>query len=95
MDEGLIRVFVPADLRRLQEITQDAFEPVSIDRNIERKYGVINGVDWKTRKADHIRIDAEREAEGIFVLECDDQSLDTSPAGAIGSPASEISQTWQ
>jgi GNAT superfamily N-acetyltransferase len=69
MDEGVIRVFAPDDLERLQQITMEAFEPVSIDRNIERKYGVINGVDWKTRKAEHIRLDAEKEAEGIFVLE--------------------------
>ena len=69
MQDGVIRVFSPEDLPRLQQITMEAFEPVSIDRNIERKYGVINGVDWKTRKADHIRLDAEREAEGIFVLE--------------------------
>ena len=69
MEDGMIRVFSPEDLPKLQQITMDAFEPVSIDRNIERKYGVINGVDWKTRKADHIRLDAEREAEGIFVLE--------------------------
>ncbi len=69
MDEGTIRTYQPADLPRLQRITMDAFGAVSIDRNLERKYGVINGVDWKTRKADHIRIDVEREPAGIFVLE--------------------------
>lgn len=69
MEDCVIRNFDPDDLPKLQQITMEAFEPVSIDRNIERKYGVINGVDWKTRKADHIRLDAEREAEGIFVLE--------------------------
>jgi ribosomal protein S18 acetylase RimI-like enzyme len=69
MDEGTIRSYQPADLPRLQRITMDAFGSVSIDRNLERKYGVINGVDWKARKADHIRIDAEREPSGIFVLE--------------------------
>ena len=69
MADGVIREFEMADLERLQQITKDAFGPVSIDRNIEQKYGVINGVDWKTRKADHIRIDADREPEGIFVLE--------------------------
>ena len=69
MEDGVIRMFSPDDLPELQQITMEAFEPVSIDRNIEQKYGVINGVDWKARKADHIRLDAEREAEGIFVLE--------------------------
>jgi len=71
MDDSVIRGFQSEDLPRLQQITMDAFESVSIDRNIERKYGVINGVGWKVRKADHIRLDTEREAEGIFVLEFD------------------------
>ena len=73
MDGSVIRAFQPADLQRLQQITMDAFGPVSIDRNIERRYGVINGVDWKRRKADHIRVDAEREPEGIFVLLLEDR----------------------
>ena len=73
MEEGVIRNFQPADLQRLQQITVDSFGAVSIDRNIERRYGVINGVDWKTRKADHIRVDAEREPEGIFVLVLEDK----------------------
>ena len=73
MEDVVIRKFSAEDLPKLQQITMEAFEPVSIDRNIENRYGVINGVDWKTRKADHIRLDAEREAEGIFVLESDGQ----------------------
>lgn len=66
-----IRKYKPADLGRLQQITTEAFDGVSIDRNIQTEYGMIGGVDWKTRKADHIRLDAERDADGIFVLEVD------------------------
>ena len=72
MQDGVIRPYRPEDLERLQRITMDAFGPVSIDRNIEQRYGIINGVDWRARKADHIRLDAEREPEGIFVLVVDD-----------------------
>ena len=45
MGERVIRVFVPEELPRIQQIAVGAFEGVSIDRNIERKYGLINGVD--------------------------------------------------
>ena len=49
-------------------ITIEAFEPVSIDRNIELKHGgPINGKDWKFRKARHIEEDVRREPEGVFV----------------------------
>ena len=75
MEDGVIRNFRPDDLERLQQITMDAFGPVSIDRNIENRYGIINGVDWKARKADHIRLDAEREPEGIFVLVADGKTV--------------------
>ena len=95
MGEGVIRVFVSEDLPRIQQITVGSFEGVSIDRNIERKYGVINGVDWKARKADHIRLDAEREAEGIFVIEWQGDVVGTSPAGAIDWPGSATSLTWR
>jgi len=54
------------------EITVEAFEPVSIDRNMEEQTGgPINGRDWRWRKAKHIEDDARREPEGIFVAEQD------------------------
>lgn len=66
----VIRPFQPIDLKRLMEITVEAFEPVSIDRNMEQQTGgPINGRDWRWRKAKHIEQDAEREPEGIFVAE--------------------------
>lgn len=66
-----IRGYRAEDLGRLQQITCEAFDGVSIDRNIEDRFGVINGVGWKERKAEHIRADAERDAHGIFVLVMD------------------------
>lgn len=66
----VIRPFQASDLSRIIAITVDAFEPVSIDRNIElQSGGPINGRDWRWRKARHIEEDAKREPEGIFVAE--------------------------
>ncbi len=64
-----IRPYQPEDLAILQEITVEAFQGVSIDEGIEREYGIVNGRDWKWRKAGHVKADAQREPEGIFVAE--------------------------
>jgi len=64
-----IRPYQPEDLAILKEITIEAFQGVSIDEGIERKYGTINGHDWKWRKARHVETDAQREPEGIFIAE--------------------------
>ena len=67
-----IRTYRDDDLPHLQAITVEAFEPVSIDRNIEEQVGVpINGRDWKHRKAKHIALDAKRDPNGLFVAEQD------------------------
>lgn len=67
-----IRAYRDDDLPHLQTITVEAFEPVSIDRNIENQIGgPINDRDWKHRKAKHIAHDAERDPAGIFVAEQD------------------------
>ncbi len=62
-----IRLFRPDELETIKQITVDAFEPVSIDRNIEDKFGTINGRDWKFRKARHIEEDVRRDPRGVFV----------------------------
>ena len=64
-----IRRYQPDDLPALQSLTIDAFEPVSIDRNMERQFGTIQGHDWKWRKARHIEDDAQRDPNGLFVAE--------------------------
>lgn len=64
-----IRPFQPEDLAILKEITVEAFQGVSIDEGIEQEYGIINGHDWKWRKASHVEADARREPEGIFIAD--------------------------
>jgi len=66
-----IRSYRPEDLPILREITVEAFDGVSIDQGIERKFGVINGHEWQWRKGRHVDEDTLREPGGIFVLEID------------------------
>ena len=65
----IIRPFQPADLARLQEITVDSFEGVSIDRNIEAEFGLVAGKDWKARKARDVAGDCQAQPDGVFVAE--------------------------
>ena len=68
-----IRRFLPPDLPLLRRITVEAFDGVSIDQNIEKQFGLIAGRDWRSRKSRHIDLDVERDADGVFVAEVDDQ----------------------
>jgi len=64
----MIRKYRPQDLEKLKEITAICFEGVSIDRNIEKKFGPIGEHDWRWRKLRHIDADVEgQNAEGVFV----------------------------
>jgi ribosomal protein S18 acetylase RimI-like enzyme len=62
-----IRPYRPADLEPLRQMTMEAFNGVSIDQNMERRFGLINGRDWRYRKAKHIDADAAVHPDGIFV----------------------------
>jgi ribosomal protein S18 acetylase RimI-like enzyme len=64
-----IRQYRPDDLPRIQEITLEGFDGVSIDRNIERDFGPVAGKDWRERKAREIAVDCELQPDGIFVAE--------------------------
>lgn len=65
-----IRPYADGDLPRMIEITTEAFEPVSIDRNIESHVGgLINGKDWRFRKSLQIEFDVRREPQGVFVAD--------------------------
>ena len=66
-----IRAFRNDDLDALKRLTVASFGPVCIDKNIESKFGHVNGNDWAWRKARHIDADVRREPEGIFVAESD------------------------
>jgi len=64
-----IRTYKPDDLPRLQEITLAAFEGVSIDENIEKRFGKLGQSTWRQRKAEHISDDVKANPKGVFVAE--------------------------
>jgi ribosomal protein S18 acetylase RimI-like enzyme len=66
-----IRPYQPADLAAVKQLTVEGFTGVSIDHGIENAFGLINGHDWKWRKARHIDDDVARNAAGVFVAEED------------------------
>ena len=67
----MIRKYKPSDLQTLREITAICFEKVSIDKNIEDRFGRIGDMGWKERKMSHIDDDAATNSDGIFVSEID------------------------
>lgn len=86
----VFRVFRPDDLPRLQEITALTFGPVSIDRNLEERFGAFGPSDWESRKLAAIALDCELQPDGVFVAVDDhDRPLGfvttrLQPASAIG-----------
>jgi len=67
----MIRPYRPSDRDALIDLTIRAFEGVSIDQNIEARYGVIAGVGWQRRKASHVEADIAANPGGILVAERD------------------------
>jgi ribosomal protein S18 acetylase RimI-like enzyme len=68
-----IRPYREEDRERLKEITVAAFTVnASIDRRIEEQFGMLNGVDWATRKRQSIDADCDAHPAGILVAEADD-----------------------
>ncbi len=66
----MIRTYLPQDLGRLKQITTICFDGVSIDRNIEEKFGPIGDQDWRFRKLRHIDADVSGDnARCVFVFE--------------------------
>jgi ribosomal protein S18 acetylase RimI-like enzyme len=72
----MIRPYRSEDLDRLKEITAICFDGVSIDRNIEEKFGPIGDQDWRFRKLRHIDADVSGEnARCVFVFDEQNQVL--------------------
>ncbi len=71
MNDITIRLYRPDDLETLKQLTVDSFGGVALDHNVEQAFGILNGHDWKWRKARHIDEDVEAHAAGIFVAERD------------------------
>ena len=65
----MTRPYRESDMETLRAITAICFDGVSIDQNIERRYGTIAGKGWQWRKAGHVDADAAAHPEGIFVCE--------------------------
>lgn len=70
-DTPTIRTYREADRARLKQLTVDSFAGAAIDKNIEDRFGLLNGTDWKERKAAHIDDDIAANADGVLVAEID------------------------
>ena len=68
-----IRIYRPNDLETLRQILVESFEGVSIDQNIECRFGSASPLSWQTRKGRHLDDDVCRDPHGIFVAEADGQ----------------------
>ncbi len=66
-----IRPYQDLDLDVLKEITVEAFDGIAIDQVIERREGLLNGEDWRARKARHIDVDVYRDTGAVYVGEID------------------------
>ena len=64
-----IRPYRESDRETLRAITVEAFDGVSIDQNIERRFGPIAGRDWRWRKGRHIDDDVDSARAAVLVAE--------------------------
>jgi len=64
-----IRLFQPSDLNELKRITIEGFEGIAIDQSVETALGILNGHDWRWRKARHVDEDIEANPTGVFIAE--------------------------
>lgn len=71
----VFRNFRSEDLPVIKRLTVESFQDVSIDRNIEAIYGIINQHDWQWRKARQIDADVTRKCSAIFVVELASQVI--------------------
>ncbi len=64
-----IRPFRSGDVEPIKELTAQTFAGVSLEQNVENLLGLLEGHDWRWRKARHIDDDVARNPGGIFVAE--------------------------
>ncbi len=69
VDQMAIRPFRESERETLREMTVASFTNVSIDKNIEDRFGKLGETDWKERKAAHIDDDIATNAAGVLVAE--------------------------
>ncbi len=78
-----IRPYRETDRQALRMITIDAFQGVSIDQNIERRFGAIAGRDWQWRKARQLDEDIDAADGRVLVAE-------TEPGEVVGYVTTRI-----
>src|SRR4051812_16174515 len=71
MNEISFRPYRPDDLEPIKKLTIESFGGVTIEENVEISLGILNGHDWRWRKARHIDEDVAANPTGIFVAEQD------------------------
>jgi ribosomal protein S18 acetylase RimI-like enzyme len=69
MNPIAIRPCQPDDLDPIKRLTVESFGGVTLEQNVEQALGVLNGHDWRWRKARHIDDDVAAHAAGIFVAD--------------------------
>lgn len=66
----IIRPYCQSDCDILKDITVRCFNSVSsIDHNIERLFGLVDGKNWEWRKKQHIDDDIAAHPTGIFIAD--------------------------
>lgn len=88
MPDLSFRPIQQADLSAIADITVSAFVHVSIDAQIEQRYGVLNGSTWGERKVAAVLSEIEATPEGCFVA-----LLDGTVVGYITTSVDSISST--
>ena len=69
MKDISIRTYRPDDLAGIKQLTVEAFAGVTLEQNVETALGVLQGRDWRWRKARHIDEDVAANSTGVFVAE--------------------------
>jgi ribosomal protein S18 acetylase RimI-like enzyme len=69
MNRVSLRLYRPADLEGIKQLTLASFSGVTIEENLEAALGTFNGHDWRWRKARHIDEDVAANPAGIFIAE--------------------------
>jgi ribosomal protein S18 acetylase RimI-like enzyme len=67
--EFTIRNFRSDDLETIKRLTVESFTGVTLEQNVEQALGILNGHDWRWRKARHIDDDTSANPAGIFIAE--------------------------
>ena len=64
-----IRKFQKDDYETIKKLTQDSFDGVSIDQQLENMFGLINQKNWQWRLGRQVDQDVANVPEGVFVME--------------------------